>query len=56
MVGLVWYTVESIDNGLWIVIVWIVCVLGVLARLLFVLLSRGLGGYDMCFIVCTILF
>jgi len=31
VVGLVWYTVELIDDGLWIVIVWIVCVPGVLA-------------------------
>ena len=54
VVGLVWYTVELIDYGLWIVIVWIVCVPGVLLIFFVVLLWRGRG--DMCFIVCTILF
>lgn len=54
VVGLVWYTVELIDYGLWIVIVWIACVPGVLLIFFVVLLWKRRG--DMCFIVCTILF
>jgi len=44
-VGLVWYTVELIDYGLWIVIVWIVRVPGVFAYLFCSLTLEGEGGY-----------
>ena len=54
--GLVWYTVELIDDGWWIVIVWIVCVPGVLVYLLFCFTLEGVGAAGICVLSCVLYF
>ena len=51
--GLVWYTVELIDYGLWIVIVWIVCSR---SSCLSFLLSYFGGGGGICVLSCVLYF